>query len=300
MEIFFKNLELIFIEFSGLKEIHQADLKPFTKLIYLTLGYNSIEVLESGVFDQNPNLEILSFVANDLVHIEPQVFDNLPKLRCFWFIRTCVHKIVYSRKETIEAIDVARNKCVNPDYKFMNEKITKLETESNFLNSEEFTENFEKFEKSFIKSRFFNFSTLRNRFERLRNYTVDLSSKLLCRKSSNFESLSTYDFEVLNMTIDMKILQLSENMKDLAAEGLGLNDKLIKLDGRFAKFETKMSKKLSKIDKEIETSRSKIDATLRKIENNFLEKIGEIFEEKLRKIFDEKVDRFQNVKLQDF
>jgi hypothetical protein len=202
---------------------------------------------------------------------------------------------VYTRNEVIEVIDEARNKCVNADYKFMNEKLTKLETESKFINSEEFTENFENFEKSFVKSRFFNYSTLRNRFEGLRNYTVDLSSKTVCRKGSNFE----YNFEASNSTVDMKILQLTENMKDLAAEGLALNDRLTKLDGRFAKFETKVSKKLSKIEKEIEISRSRIDAKLKKIEHNFLDKIGDIFEEKLRKIIDEKFESFQNVKMQD-
>ncbi|XP_070500481.1 uncharacterized protein [Chironomus tepperi] len=298
LEKFFTNLELIFIEFAELKEIHQADLKPFPKLIYLSLCYNSIEVLESGVFDANPNLEILSFVANNLVHIEPDVFDNLPKLRCFWFSRTCVKKFVYNRDEVIEAIDVARNKCVNADYVFMNEKLTKLETESKFLNSEEFTENYEKFGKSFEKSRFFNFTTLRNRFEGLRNYTVDLGSKPLCRNPASLTSL-TYDFEAINTTIDMKILHLSENMKELVSEGLGLNDKLTKIDGKFSKFEAKMSKKLSKIDKEVETTKSRIDAKLKKIENNFLEKFGEIVEEKLRKILDEKLDELLSAKIQD-
>ena len=100
-EKFFENLELIFIDFAGMKEIHQTDLKPFPKLIYLSLEYNSIEVLESGVFDANPNLEILSFVTNDLVHIESNVFDNLPKLRCFWFGRTCVDEFVYNRNEAL-------------------------------------------------------------------------------------------------------------------------------------------------------------------------------------------------------
>ncbi|KAL7041123.1 hypothetical protein ACKWTF_000657 [Chironomus riparius] len=299
LEKFFKNLELIYIEFAGLKEIHQADLKPFQKLIYLSLGYNSIKVLESGVFDANPNLEILSFVANDLVHIEPDVFDNLPKLRCFWFGRTCVDKFVNSRDEVIEAIDVARNQCVSADYTFMNERLTKLETESKFVNSEEFSENFEKFEKSFIKSRFYNFTTLMNRFEGLRNYTVDLSSKTGSRKSSSLKSLMTYDFEATNSTIDMKILHLSENMKDLVSEGLGLNVKLTKLIGHFAKFESKMSKKLSKIDKEVEATRSRIDTKLKKIENNLLDKIGDILEEKLRKIFDEKLESLLNAKLQN-
>lgn len=299
LEKLFKNLEFIFIEYAGLKEIHQADLKPFPKLVYLSLMYNSIQVLESGVFDANPNLEILAFVANDLVHIDPNVFDNLPKLGCFWFSRTCVEHFVFSREETIAAIEDVRKKCVDADYQFMNEKIKKFETESKFLNPEEFTENFEAFEKSFVKSKFYNFSTLRNRFEGLRNFTVDLSSKHQCRKLSSFEILNSYDFESLNSSIDMKILHLSESMKELTSEGLGLNDKLVKLDGKFSKFESKVSKKLSKIDKEVESIKNKMEAKLKKIEKSFLDNVGEILEDKLRKILDEKLNGLLNTEIKE-
>ena len=56
LEKFFKNLKVIFIGSCQLKEIHQADLKPFANLVIFYLNGNPIEVIEEGFFDFNPNL----------------------------------------------------------------------------------------------------------------------------------------------------------------------------------------------------------------------------------------------------
>ena len=68
---FFKNLKAIHLDPSQLQEIHQSDLKYFPDLIYFDLVYNSIEVIEEGLFEFNPNLQFVRFYESKIVHIDP-------------------------------------------------------------------------------------------------------------------------------------------------------------------------------------------------------------------------------------
>ena len=105
LEKTFKNIKLIDITICQLKEIHQADLKPFPNLVHLSLSYNEIEVIEEGLFDYNPNLEVVGFYERKLVHIDPNVFDNLNKLRSFWFsLVPCVGLDVEDSKEDVKKL----------------------------------------------------------------------------------------------------------------------------------------------------------------------------------------------------
>lgn len=69
LKSFSRNLKVIQIMACKLKEIHQEDLKPFPKLTELMLNYNSLEVLENGLLDFNPNLEYIDFDGNKIFHI---------------------------------------------------------------------------------------------------------------------------------------------------------------------------------------------------------------------------------------
>ena len=84
LDKFFGNLKLIAIYHGRIKEIHQSDLKPFSKLVNLYLDNNDIETIEAGLFDFNPNLEGVSFLGNNLTEINTTVFDHLSKLQNIW------------------------------------------------------------------------------------------------------------------------------------------------------------------------------------------------------------------------
>ncbi|KAL7013009.1 hypothetical protein ACKWTF_015148 [Chironomus riparius] len=81
LEKIFKNLKLIAIYYGRLTEVHQADLKPFTKLVYLSLANNDIKIIEEGLFDFNPKLAFISFAENKILQIHSTVFNNLKELR---------------------------------------------------------------------------------------------------------------------------------------------------------------------------------------------------------------------------
>ncbi|CAG9810030.1 unnamed protein product [Chironomus riparius] len=80
LENIFKNLKMIDINNGRLKEIHQSDLKPFSKLVCLELYENDIESLEKGLFDYNPKLEMVWLSSNKIFHVDVNLFDNLVKL----------------------------------------------------------------------------------------------------------------------------------------------------------------------------------------------------------------------------
>ena len=58
LSTFFPELWAISIVECGLKELHRADLKNFTKLRELHLDYNKIEYLEENLFKNNLNLQV--------------------------------------------------------------------------------------------------------------------------------------------------------------------------------------------------------------------------------------------------
>lgn len=73
-------MKLINIQHGRIKEIHQADLMPHTKLEYLAFWENDIEVIEDGLFDFNPELVYIYFERNKIFQIHPKAFDNVPKM----------------------------------------------------------------------------------------------------------------------------------------------------------------------------------------------------------------------------
>jgi hypothetical protein len=85
IEIFLDNLEAIKIVKSELKEIRKEDLKPFAELKVLNFSHNALEILETDLFQFNPNLEVIILYSNNLHHIDSHVFDNfMNKLSTFY------------------------------------------------------------------------------------------------------------------------------------------------------------------------------------------------------------------------
>ncbi|CAG9802068.1 unnamed protein product [Chironomus riparius] len=123
LDKFFGNLKLIAIYYGRIKEIHQSDLKPFPKLVNFYLDNNDIETLEPGLFDFNPNLEGVSFLANKLIKIDSTIFDHLVKLQNIWFgenlcISTNVTDSIASARNVIkQAKQLCSSEAPGPDSK---------------------------------------------------------------------------------------------------------------------------------------------------------------------------------------
>ncbi|KAG5669271.1 hypothetical protein PVAND_017162 [Polypedilum vanderplanki] len=77
----FKNLEVIHVSYSNIKEISSQDLKHFPKLRLLFMQSNQIEYIYHDLFSYNPDLEIINLSYNKISHIDKRAFSHLEKLR---------------------------------------------------------------------------------------------------------------------------------------------------------------------------------------------------------------------------
>lgn len=82
---YFKSLEGLAVQKSGLKKITKNDLKPFNKLKSLSLYGNSLTSLESNLFMFNSKLKLISVFNNKLKHIFPNILDGLNHLERVYF-----------------------------------------------------------------------------------------------------------------------------------------------------------------------------------------------------------------------
>lgn len=82
---YFKNLEGIAVQKSGLKRITKSDLKPFAKLKSISLYGNKLTALESHLFIYNPNIKLVSVFNNKLKHVFPNILGGLNNLERVYF-----------------------------------------------------------------------------------------------------------------------------------------------------------------------------------------------------------------------
>jgi hypothetical protein len=163
LDHFFKNLKAIEIYKSKLREIHQEDLKPFPRLVELILHYNLLEVLEEGLFDFNTDLEYIYFEGNKIVNIKPHVFDHLSRLSYLYLtFNVCIDRYAENSISNVRNVIIdARLQCVNSEYSTLKVQLASFETESKFLNSQEFSKKFSALETIFNASNFANFFTFK-------------------------------------------------------------------------------------------------------------------------------------------
>lgn len=97
---FFPNLEGFMFQDSNLKKISSDDLKSFSKLRYLTLMGNKIELLDNDLFIHTPRLVYINLSWNLIKHIGTDTFKPLPDLHTILFYRNvCSSSDVWKESE---------------------------------------------------------------------------------------------------------------------------------------------------------------------------------------------------------
>lgn len=106
------------IEFKscGLLEIHQSDLMYLTRLEYLDLEGNEVEVIEDGLFDYNPSMRFISISYNKIIEVHPEVFDHLTKLMYLYLERNkCINMNARDSSSGVkDVIKQIKLKCPSP------------------------------------------------------------------------------------------------------------------------------------------------------------------------------------------
>jgi len=158
LDKFFKNLKEIYILNTGLKEIHQSDLKPFPKLENLYLSENQLEKIEENLFEFNPNLKVIDLTSNRISYIHPNVFDKLTKLtELYIYGNNC-----YDPTELQNIISTTKVQCSNPN---LEEKVNNVEIQSKNSNSNNL-------------KKFFKISEFRSRIKINKNKNTKLVTKV--------------------------------------------------------------------------------------------------------------------------
>ncbi|CAG9810509.1 unnamed protein product [Chironomus riparius] len=152
---FFKNLKGLQISSSGLKEVHQSDLKDHTHLKNLFLSFSDLEILEENLFEFNPNLEMISLGDNKITHIHANVLDKLNNLKYLYFEgNPCISVNAINDPSSLKnVIKKTRTQCVNSEYSNLYQKVKNLEIESKNL----FSEKLQNLENEIKMSKFSNF-----------------------------------------------------------------------------------------------------------------------------------------------
>jgi hypothetical protein len=195
LEKFYNNLNGIYITNGHLKEIHQRDLKFYTKLEFLDLFCNDIEIIEDDLFRFNPNLLAISFHSNPIFHIEPKVFNGLVKLHSLSLGRNrCTDMIAKNNTQEVkDIIENIKSACNNHNYLTIENKVKKLNGNSQNLKSLEVE---------------------------LRNSSLILSSRYVQEKLLMISSIKL-----------SKLLDGMDTTKDQDISLLSINDQINKLKG---------------------------------------------------------------------
>jgi len=211
---FFKNFNGIYIYTTGLKEIHQNDLKDFPKLTGLILFSNNLEILEENLFEFNPKLELIDLSSNQISHIDPNVFDKLTNLNTLYLGgNTCINmEAVRDPTEVQNIINTAKYQCTNSDYSNLEQKVKNFRNELKNLNSADLKIKLDNLKNEIKNSRFSNF------FQEL-NATVimndtnstcnDVNDKLIA------QDLKISGFETKLTNISDSVTTINKNNEDL-------------------------------------------------------------------------------------
>jgi len=303
----FKNLKAIEISGTGLKEIHQSDLKDFPQLKKLWLATNDLEILEENLFEFNPNLELVSLSSNKISLIDPNVFSKLTSLNALYLgSNTCINMGANNPTEVKNIIKTVKAQCINSDFPLLEQKVKNLEIESENLNFENFKEKLENLENEIKKSKFPN--TFHRRLQDLKV----VQDKKALEEISKFVKCSALELKVDNIAATLKDLKAqtgngtcsnkdsdqckafkedlrnqTETIGKISNRTEALDTKLKILDENVQNSRTASTKEFENLRNEVKTDYAGILAamTLRtdKIEEQ-IKKQNKIFEEKLTEI----------------
>lgn len=108
-----EKIEFIAIWSTGLREIHQNDLSPFTKLKVLSLWDNDFDTIEYDLLKFNPLIEYIGLGKNKIKFVDGNVFDHLKNLHTLHIDgNTCISNAVAGNKnKVLDLVKEIKDKC---------------------------------------------------------------------------------------------------------------------------------------------------------------------------------------------
>jgi len=310
LESFYKNIEVIFVRSSHLKELHSFDLKPFTKLNEIYMDNNDIEILEEGLFKFSLDLKSINLYRNKIYHIHATVFDNLSKLTYLMLSSNkCISVDAQGDQTAVRnLISQTKSQCQDSSFISLDNQIKSLKEESKNLNSNSFQTfrgKIENLDSQVKSSKFSNFTSMIITLQDLKNIEKPETTTTTTPKAS--DQLDYLKMPDTCSSLNSKFDGFSLNFSSVVHENLNIakNAQSSCINETISYFDEKFSSIYSKISAQSENSDSKLSKLDENIDQaNFFDKISS-FDEKLLNfdkklsIFDEKFGTLDE-KLSDF
>jgi len=266
----FKNLKGISFHKTGLKEVHQSDLKDFPKMMNLYLYSSDLEVIEENLFEFNPNLEYIYLIRNKITHIDPTVFNNLTKLKTLFLnSNTCINKAASNNPTEVQnIIKTAKAQCISSDYSNLKQKVKTLEIESKSLNSENFKEKLEKLAIEIKNSKFPN--TFYHTLQELKATQTKKAQETITTEFpkepevSLSEIFSAIKSKVDNIALNVMDLLIQTGNRSNSEQCAAKNEKI---DENFSNLDKKLTKLSENFTNSYEKM-SELSGTVTKVDEN--------------------------------
>lgn len=157
---------LIYIEQCHIEEVHQADLKPFSKLKSLSLENNKIQIVENGLFDFNPQLEIIWLNGNKIFHIGENALKVQGSPTWVFKANDCIDMETDENIEDLQKLlNHVKYYCQDVNVISVEKILENLESKNESLS--EFRKELEDAENEFLVSRFRNLESFKKRFNEI-------------------------------------------------------------------------------------------------------------------------------------
>ncbi|CAG9811098.1 unnamed protein product [Chironomus riparius] len=270
----FNNLEGIVIANAHIKEVHQNDLKPFTKLVHLGLHVNEIEIIDEDLFKFNPNLKMISLRDNKIKQIHSKVFDNLPhlvKLRLLG--NQCIDKdSELSSKSAGDIIKLVKLQCTISEQLNIEKQIKNLENDVNHIKFEDYEANSTKIEENFTKieaqikdlglPKSHDLSVM---LENVKNvkipFVVSLFKEIQNSSQKSSDDIHNYHASIVNL--DHQVSAFQEDLESIKSEVYSnFQEILDNLDQMSDKIGQKVDEKFNEITKSMQTAQGQLFSML--------------------------------------
>lgn len=122
IENFIGIMSVLVIKNTGLRKVSKQNLVNFTKLIYLDLSYNQIEILEHDLFIENKHLITIILNSNKIRVVEEKIFNFLNNLNFTDFRNNeCYSGMADNKQKSALIIKEIEAVCLNYNLKLWNQ-----------------------------------------------------------------------------------------------------------------------------------------------------------------------------------
>lgn len=85
INLFFQNLDGMYIRSCPIKSINRKDLEPFTKLKRFSIRNGQLLTINGDILHNLPELQLIEFDSNQITNVGPGIIERNPKLHTFDF-----------------------------------------------------------------------------------------------------------------------------------------------------------------------------------------------------------------------